>query len=436
MKGDFQPLSPADHVMLVMDREIRSAGLPGAWCGFGLELEGTPDPNCLHNGLAALSEAFPVLSARLVQRGRRFGWQRSGDPIPFTQHTLSSDAGDDDFLHQTLLDLINASADAFSPQTRPLTIHLLKGRDISMVLAIWLHPLFDAGGAKRVFDFLMAGPEQRQAFLKDDTSLIQKKLRAWPWWHKLRLFWRGKGHNEWLDQLDSSLATEPAETDSRSLGQATLELTEDQTRTVEKRILQQAGSAGRSLFLIACLMRTLETLEPSQRNDAWCIPYAFNLRPSNAPVPVTGNQVSVLFAQAPHSLVQDRRALLDHLKRQYADTVRRELDMAYLPLMWLGQWLSLEHFGRILRWQKSGGERSSAWFSDIGEIRFREPDFLGAPITKLHHASFITSPPSLAVLFSRFNGRLSASVNYLLPDIEPPWIEGFCQTLKGELLTG
>ncbi|WP_022947429.1 hypothetical protein [Methylohalobius crimeensis] len=483
---DFIPLNPADHVLLVMDREIRAAGLPGAWCGFALELAGPPDEDRLRSGLAALGEAFPMLSARLAQRGRHYGWQPTGDPVPLTCHppslALPPAGGGSGGGQSRLLELMHASPEG--DETAPFSLHRIDEEGHTLLLARWLHPLMDAGGVKRVFDFLMADDDRRRRYLKGDEPLVSKKLNAWPWRRKLRLLWRGKRHNDWIDRLDSSLPTSNALDGAasaplpcpppngervggslalpplgrglgggkppgkgsrrppaalavpspRQLNTALLTLSEEETRTVTQATRRRVGLGAQSLYPIGCLMRALEAMGPAVSKDAWCIPYAFNLRPGNAPVPVTGNQVSVLFAQASHDVVADRDRLFEHLRRQYADTVRRELDQAYLPLMWLGRWLSLERYAHILRRQKSGGERSSVWFSDIGEIRFLRPDFLGAPIEGVRHACFVTAPPSLAVLFSRFNGQLSAAINYLQPDFDPTWIERFRDLLRSELL--
>lgn len=427
--SSFLPLNPADHVLLVMDREIRAAGLPGAWCGFALDLAGRLDENRLQDGLVALAAAFPVLSSRLVQRGLSFGWQLTSHPVPLLRHPLPPGQRAIDFWHSRLLALMHAAADS------PFSLHWIEGENRTLLVAHWLHPLMDAGGIKCIFDFLMAEAHQRRPYLAGDDALVTRKLAAWSWGRKLALLWRGKRHNDWIDRLDSSLPAAPLPPGTpRQLDVVNFSLAEEETKTLLETSRRRVGLGAQSLYLIGCLMRALEAMGPALRQDAWCIPYAFNLRPGNAPVPVTGNQVSVLFAQAPHAVVADRSRLFEHLRRQYADTVRRELDQAYLPLMWLGRWLSLEHYGRILRRQKSGGERSSAWFSDLGEVRFLRPDFLGAPIEGVRYACFVTAPPSLAVLFSRFNGRVNVAINYLKPDFDPAWIARFAEYLRAELL--
>ncbi len=428
----FIPLNPSDHVLLVMDREIRREGLPGAWCAFALELEGQPDEAALRSALDEAGSVFPVLTARLTQRGRQFGWRPTSLPIPLIQNHCPPDQDVTDFWKSRFKELMHGSGN--SHDEVPLSFHCLQGQGKCLLVARWLHPLMDAGGIKRLFDFVMASPAKRGKYLRNDPSLVDRKLKSWSWKRRLGLLWRGKCHNDRIDLQSSSQPVSPGPMANRSLETDHLLLDAERTRQVLSILYRQVGISGQSLYFIGCLMRALEHMGPGLKRDGWCIPYAFDLRPGNAPVPVTGNQVSVLFAQASHEVTRQRDLLFEHLKRQHAEAVRQELEMAYLPLMWLGRWLSLPRYAQILRQQKYGGERSSAWFSDIGEIRFSQPDFLGAPIKGVRHGCFITTPPSLAVLFSRFAGRLSVSINYLHPDLSAEWISRFQTRLTAELL--
>ncbi len=418
-------LNPADHFLLTMDREIRKSGLPGAWCAFALELDGEPDGDALQAGVADLSRRFPLLDSRLVTQGRRFAWRPGKETVPLHRHSWDGSVG------SALTELLNGAGDVFSHP--PLDFHWLRGADRNLLVARWCHPLLDAGGVKRLFDCLTADPRERDRYHGRQASLVNQRLAAWSWRRRLSLMWRGKRHNDRIDRQVSSQPARPGK-GSRRLRHALLRLSEAETRRILASARRHVGLGGQTLYFLGCLMRALEAMGPAVRGDAWCIPYAFDLRPGNAPTPVTGNQVAALFAQADHTVTRDRDALFRHLRTQHAEAIRRELDQAYLPLMWLGQWLSLDRYARILRRQKSGGERASTWFSDVGEVRFRRSDCCGAPIVGVHHACQVTAPPSLAVLFARFADRLQASISYLHPDLEAAWIDRFQRHLRHELL--
>ncbi len=430
---NFRRLNPSDQVLLAIDQEIRKDGNPGSNCGFALELQGSLDIQALENSLLDLQTQFPSLSSRLQQHGKTFGWKTISAPIPFIRHsaTESSAANTEaDIQHQTMLSIINNGEPI--EQAAPLDFHLIEGSQHNLFLLRWLHPLLDARGAKLIFDFLMS--TNRQRYTGKDISLVEQRLHNWSWWEKLKTAWLGKDYNDQIDQLNSALPT------VGSVGKQQLQCINhkfsiEQTSTIMANATQTVGMGYKSLYFIGCLMRALHSVGMAVENDAICVPYAFNLRQPNAPVPLLGNHVSILFSQASHTVISDRKALFEHLRDQYAQTIRRGLDYSFLPWMWVGRWMSLEKYGTVLRQQKSGGERGSVWFSDIGEMRFSSEHFFGAQISGIRHLCLVTSPPSFAVLFGQFQGKLSIAYNFLQPDISTEWVNQVNTALEQELFT-
>jgi hypothetical protein len=294
----------------------------------------------------------------------------------------------------------------------------------------WLHPLLDARGAKLIFDFLMSS--NRQRFTGRDVSLVEQRLYRWSWWKKLKTAWLGKHYNDSIDKLNSALPT-PGSIGKQALQCINHNFSVEQTSTINANATQTVGMGYKSLYFIGCLMRALQRVGMAIENDAICIPYAFNLRQPNAPVPLLGNHVSILFSQAPNPIIADRNTLFEHLRLQYAQTIRRGLDYSFLPWMWVGRWMSLEKYGKVLRHQKSGGERGSVWFSDIGEMRFSSEHFFSARIIGIRHLCLVTSPPSFAVLFGQFQGKLSIAYNFLQKDISADWVQQVHAALEQEL---
>ena len=430
---NFRRLNPSDQVLLAIDQEIRKDGNPGSNCGFALELQGSLDIQALENSLLDLQTQFPSLSSRLQQHGKTFGWKTISAPIPLIRHsaTESSAANTEaDIQHQTMLSIINYGEPI--EQATPLDFHLIEGSQHNLFLLRWLHPLLDARGAKLIFDFLMS--TNRQRYTGKDISLVEQRLHNWSWWEKLKTAWLGKDYNDQIDQLNSALPT------VGSVGKQQLQCINhkfsiEQTSTIMANATQTVGMGYKSLYFIGCLMRALHSVGMAVENDAICVPYAFNLRQPNAPVPLLGNHVSILFSQASHTVISDRKALFEHLRDQYAQTIRRGLDYSFLPWMWVGRWMSLEKYGTVLRQQKSGGERGSVWFSDIGEMRFSSEHFFGAQISGIRHLCLVTSPPSFAVLFGQFQGKLSIAYNFLQPDISTEWVNQVNTALEQELFT-
>ncbi len=412
--------NPADYFTYVLDQEIRNAGMPGGYCGFGLQLGARPDLDKLQQRLDLLVEQFPKASARIERRGKRHVWVPTGERITLEKHQAKSD-------EETLLILQRIFN---HHETRPLTVHWIENAAGGTLLLNWNHPLLDARGAKIVLDFLAS--EQPERF-QDSPSLIEAKLAQWPWWKKAHLLFKAKRHNNEANSVDSCLPT--------LIGQGPQILkfkirtfNGEQSKQIAGLARQYTGLAGRTLYYLGCFMRAMEQVGPPHAKAGYCVPYAFNLRRQNAPTPVFGNHVGCLFARASRKQVGDRKALFDHLLNQHTKAVRDELDLAYLPLMWLGQWLEPSRYAKFLRKQHSGNELSSLWFSDIGDLAWGGKGFLGVPVTGLTMTCWMTLPPGLALLMGQVNGRLTLSYSYLSPAVDESWLDNVIARMDAELL--
>jgi NRPS condensation-like uncharacterized protein len=316
------------------------------------------------------------------------------------------------------------------PETRPLTVHWIETGSGGTLLLNWNHPLLDARGAKLVLDFLCA--EQPEKF-KESPSLIDAKLAQWSFWKKLQLLFKAKRHNNQANSVDSCLPTR-CEEGPQTLKLKTQRFDLAQSKRINEQARQNTGLAGRTLYYLGCFMRAMDIVGPPHAKAGYCVPYAFNLRRQNAPTPVLGNHVGCLFARASRAQVKDRNTLFSHLLNDYSQSVRDELDMAYLPLMWLGQWLTPARYAKFLRKQHSGNELSSLWFSDLGDLSWRKTGFLGATVTDLTMMCWMTLPPGLALLAGQLDGQLTLSYSYLSPAIDEVWLDQVLQVMQNELL--
>lgn len=426
MSGRAGPVAfnPADYFTFVLDREIREAGMPGGYCGFALELGGRPDLERLQQRLDLLVERFPQASARLEARGKRLAWAPTGRRILLERHQCPDGGAG---ARRVLQDIFNRPAAADS---LPLALHWIACGEGGTLLLSWLHPLLDARGGKILLDFLAAAHPEG---FRESPSLINAKLAEWSLWRKLRYFFKAKRHNDAVNSLPSCLPT-AAEGGPQTLRLKVRRYGGEDSRRVARLAQQYTGLAGRTLYYIGCLMRAMEQAGPPAAKAGYCVPYAFNLRRQNAPTPVFGNHVGCLFARATREQARQRKPVFDHLLTQHRQAVQQELDLAYLPLMWLGQWLSPARYAKFLRKQKDGGELSSLWFSDIGDLRWGGAGFLGVPVDGLSMLCWTTLPPGLALLAGQLDGRLTLSYSYLHPAVDEAWLERVMERMDAELL--
>ena len=416
--------NPADYFTFVLDQEIRDAGMPGGYCGFALKLAAEPDLAHLQQRLDLLVEMFPRASARIERQGKRHAWVPTGQRILLERLHCQEGGDDAEESQRLLLEIFNR------PQSLPLTVHWIGGGCGGTLLLNWLHPLLDARGGKILLDFLASEHPER---FKESPSLINAKLAQWSFWKKLQLLIKAKRHNNQANSLDSCLPTS-IEQGRQTLNLKVRRFDADESRRIAQLAQQTTGLAGRTLYYLGCFMRAMELVGPPAAKAGYCIPYAFNLRRQGAPTPVFGNHVGCLFARATREQVLDRQGLFQHLQAQHGSVVRDELDLAYLPLMWLGQWLAPARYAKFLRKQHSGGELSSLWFSDIGDLSWGKKGFLGVPVADLAMMCWMTLPPGLALLVGQLDGRLILSYSYLSPAVDEAWLDAVIARMDAELL--
>ena len=431
-KQDYiEALNIADYFTLAMDEEIRQDGLAGSLCGIALELSQLPDIETLHVRIKEFSLYFPTSLASLQQQGKHFFWcQRENPPQLFFQHHCPDKQSDDDFQKNTINQLINLK------QTREsitaIEFHLILSKTKHTFFIRWIHPFCDARGIDLIIKFLCA---EDTAPFKQPTikPLVNIQLDKYRWWQKIILLVKGKRYISSIDKLESIQAfkTEQA---PKLLNYTIQQLNETQTEQVIKLARKQVGLTGTSLYYIGCLMRALDKMNPDNKGEAYCTPYAFNLRKQRALTPVVANHVCALFAQAPREIVQDRNSLFAYLKQQNKDVIRQQLDYAFLPLMWAGSWLSLDEYGKILRQSSTGKERSSFWFSDVGQLDIPTQCFPGAEITSLFHLCQVTTPPGIAFLCCIYKNQLRINYSFVEPLFNSEQIETLHKLVLSELL--
>ena len=422
-----QRLNPADHFTLVLDYEIRKSGLAGNYCALVLELDGIPDAAEITRRSRHFASRFPLAVARLSRLGRQYAWVPSGDDsLPFQISKLDTD--DVASRERRLLEIVNQGTPV--SESAPFELHLIAATDHSLLVLRWFHPATDAKGAELVLHHLFTDSLRVQP---PQPSPVERLQQQWGWWRKFRLGRQAALNIRGLDRHASVLpvtAQQPA--DRLVLKQVRYD--REQTAQILANAREQSGMTGTTLYLIGCMMRAMETTGATQEGDAYCVPYAANLRRRKALSPVLGNQVSFLFAQAGRDIVRSRQQLFTHLREQNRAAIRQGLDHAMLPLMQAGSWLPLEKYGRIVRYSPSGRERSSFWFSYTGAMEPEPVAIAGCPVRGMYQVSQVSSPPGLGLLASLFQGRLVLSYNCINNQLQGDWLERLTQAMTAELL--
>lgn len=433
-------LNPADYFTLAMDEEIRKDGMPGSLCGFALELDSSPDITLLQKHINEFTQRFAICNAQIRQNGRHFYWCKQATKRQFFfHHQCPQGENPEQFQQQALEGILNRVQSR--TEITALEFHLISSATLHCFLIRWIHPFCDARSAEIILRYLCTeDAQQRLQFDNQATQdLLAQQLRKYRWWEKIGLLIKAKRHIESLDNLTSVLPYENQQAIKPQRLHFTRKcLSEEHTQLINKNIRKTVGLTGTSLYYIGSMIRALEKMNSKNiknMGEAYCVPYAFNLRKNKAISPVLGNHVGSLFAQVPRDLVTDRQALFQHLKQQNTDVIRSKKDVAFFPLMWAASWLSLEEYGKTLRYStQSEDERSSFWFSDIGQPDMSQLNLAGSDITGLIHLCQISSPPALALLSCQYQQCLSLTYNFIAPYFNQQWIDTLHQHMLQELL--
>lgn len=425
----MQSFNPADVFTLMMDTEIRKAGLAGNYCGIIVELDGIPDSEMIKQKCESFATRFPEATARLQPTSRNHQWRPS--PLtPLIPFVLHPDAGQcsEEQSARIISNILNQSA--LPAEAAPIEVHLVPHGAQCLLILKWFHPACDAKGAELVLHHLF---QESSNPAKSHTSALALRLKNWSWWEKAKLAYRAKKNIQQLDKQTSILPYQHA-AESDFVHNRVLRFSEEESTEILRLARKNTGLTGTSLYFIGCMMRALENTGEKRSGEAYCVPYATNLRKRKSLYPVFGNEVSFLFSQAGREIIQNRSELFSHLREQNKQAIKSGLDHAMLALMLAGSWLKLEQYGQIVRNTAQGKERSSFWFSFTGSMDPEPATICECKVENVYQFSQVTSPPGLGLLVNQFQGRILLSINYVQNQIEPDWVAMLMENIKAELL--
>lgn len=426
----IRPLNAADYFTLAMDAEIRREGLPGSLCGFALELDSVADPEALRHRIDRFTQHYPTSRACLKKIGRHYYWCKRPESPPIFHHHDYPDSEPWEPVVRSGVASIMAQQQSLA-SVNPLEFHLLSNGRQSVLLIRWLHPFCDARGAELIIRYLCGGELPAGA---EPPPLLESRLKKFSLWQRLQLFLKARRLIESIDR-QNSIVPIADNAHPEQLDYAVFRFSLQETERIQREIGKHTGIAATSLYYIGSFMRVLDSTRPGAPGNAYCVPYAFNLRPQNALQPLTGNHVGVLFAQAERSQVQNREALFGWLRQQYRESIRNRLDYAFMPLMAMGRWLSLPRYGRVLRQSfETGGERSSFWFSDLGRLNDAVQQCAGANISGVFQLCHISTPPALGFFTCVFKGQLTLTYIFNKPQFDSGQIRVLHEKMREELV--
>ena len=431
-------LTGGDHFVLALDRQMRSAGFSGNICRLVLRLEEAPTREELRTALKA-----SPLTAWLanVRHARRLPlqlphWRANGQ-----RGEISVGGGEQAINEASHLPLFPKRV--LWPETPPaVAFDLLPaaGNQCDLVLT-WHHALMDARGAELLLGALSGGnaghwPPEQLLGLSQPTSL-RGWLSSW------RTLWRRSMFARKSILFISKASQPPLAMLGRTRQEnATaahrfhlIDFDEEETAIIDQRCTESSVGFRESLFLLAAVIRgALAVLrERRQAPGAFLIPVPQDQRRRGFPGPVFSNHVTFFFYRIEADEAENRQQLLASLKKQMEAQIRDRIPQSYAEMMSLFRRMPLPLYSRILR-GPSEGRMASLFFSYTGECLAGQERFLGRRILDATHLAPVSAPPGFSAVFTRFRGRLRATISWVESCLEGEELDLFERTLCAELL--
>ncbi len=429
-------LTGIDWVINTFDRLLKKRTGAGNASQIILALDGPLNEPAFLEDIHAFSQAIPILRGR-VRRDINLApyWKvpRKSlcSPIPFTTETLAEPCAD--AVPFSLADHVN---DPFPNETTHLAFHAVHSPDgrawLSMVFD---HRLFDARGAEGflvLFDGWRASRDL-VPILREIPCAEPAHLSQWR-----RKFKAGQIVNRTLRAAAefSYPLTDFTRVESRETRFRFLDFTEKETAAIEALAYEEAGFLMLSPFLLAVCLQTLhQALERQNRAlPAYVIPVSMDRRQSGAwRSSLFFNHLSFLFLSARSEIMQDRRALIEHLLLQIYDQTRQRVQDCYMEAAMLMRIAPLSLMGQLARLPLKGGFGTFP-FSFLGDTLLDQPAFMDQPLAQVWHGPRVPIPPGLGFFFNLSRKKLNLTLAYIPELLDEEALDIIEQTMRAALV--
>jgi hypothetical protein len=123
------------------------------------------------------------------------------------------------------------------------------------------------------------------------------------------------------------------------------------------------------------------------------------------------NHHSFVFFRIPLAALDDRRAVLERIRRQFYEQVREGFAQALVDACGPLRWLPLPWAAHVLR-RPMKGQFATFGLAAVGQGGDALPPFMGAEVRNLYHMPLASVPPGLGFAVNRYAGRLNVVLCY------------------------
>jgi hypothetical protein len=396
-------LSGADCFFLAMEGHYEKYGTAGNVCHLLLSLDGAVSKEILQKKITDFP-IFDWLSKIELDRGVFFEvpkWKylaEKASSIPIIE--ITSD------VEGLPTEIINKGIFLKDPCLFRFTIvHRTNGK--TDFVFSWHHVLMDAQGAETLLR-LMGGeiPEEKVKYFPEKEKYINP-LKAFYTLHFSKEFIK-KSSKQPLVQL---VTKEPDYIPVSKYH--VLELTEEQTKQLDKRAFENGAKVSRGSFFLACTTKAVNEWLVAKGNTkgTFWIPTPQNRRPRGGYGPVISNLQAFMFYRIPREKTSNLKACTEFITTQMFDLIRHKRPDDYAVMSGLLRIFPSKFYYWLIK-GPAGGSMASFLYTDPGVNEFKS--FLGYKVENVTNYPPGTFPPGFMTVYERFNGKQKIIINYTL----------------------
>jgi hypothetical protein len=436
---DRRELNAMDEAMLSVCGSLQSLGAPGFETQTIVWLRDGKQAEAIRTSIAQLSRLYPAICARLVPRSRSRSpfWQFRPDVECALQESNLSTADPADVL-QLAARLLSMPRDLTTED--PIRFHLVHCAVGSAALIMqYSHALMDhtaAGLTLLEIDAIAAGraSQKEQIDAREQTGLIGPYLSGFSTKRRLQAAWRSWTHR--MRGLRGEVAALHARTCNDTRGIfciARRVLSEEQTRSVVKRVAATSGLPSVSMAVLGSLFRAMQRVSggacTSQRKFVAGIGLDLGLRRGRGPI--FQNGVSVVPVHASADQLEDRDALTQALNAQLRQQLTNHLDLGVVQLAALTRRFPGFVSRKTRQLLRDG---YSLWYAYFGRMNAVKASFCGTQVDDVAVIAPAWSGPGLAVTVTQWQDRLAFQATYAPSIVSDQLLDNFLNVAIDDLI--
>ncbi|HVD97104.1 MAG TPA: hypothetical protein VNB90_02795 [Cytophagaceae bacterium] len=416
-------LSGADCFFLAMEQHYAKYGKAGNVCHLLISPAGLLSKESIAKKIAEFP-VFEWMSKIELNRGFFFGipkWEFNPgkiSEIKIFEHTAD---------HYNLPEEVTQNGIFLNdPCLFHFTIVIRPDKSTDLVFS-WHHILMDAQGAETLLKLIGGEIKEEKVNYFPEKEKHINPLKAYYKLHTSKEFIKKSSRKPLVQLVDKAPDYIP------TARYYVMELSEEETKQLDKRALENGAGVSKGSFYLAAITKTVNEWLVSKGNTkgTFWIPIPQNRRPRGSYGPVLSNLQALMFYRIPREKTTNLKTCTQFIVQQMFDLIRHKIPDDYAVMSGLLRRLPASFYYWLIK-GPAGGSVASFVHTDPGINKFNS--FFGYPIKNITNYPPATFPPGLITVFERFNNKQKIVINYTEQVVSTEELRILEKNLRKELL--